>query len=150
MKTELSVRAVHKDGLQVLASDGQFDVLMDYPLEPGDPAVGPTPLTMLLASLAACSLNSVLVVLRKMHQPVMGLEVEASAIRSTEHPTVLTGISLEFTVTGEGVDSDKVARALQMSEERLCPVWNMLKAGTPIKASFHLQPETQRAMAQAD
>lgn len=150
MKTELEVRAVHKDGLQVLASDGQFDVLMDYPLESGDTGAGPTPLTMLLASLAACSLNSVLVVLKKMQQPLAGLEVEARAIRSTEHPTVLTGISLEFTVTGEGVESDKVARALQMSEERLCPVWNMLKPGTPIRASFHLQDELQRAAAQAD
>jgi len=29
-------------------------------------------------------------------------------------------------------------------------VWNMLKAGTPIKASFHLQDEPQRAVARAD
>jgi len=150
MKTELSVRAVHKDGMEVLASDGQFDMLMDYPLDSGDTGAGPTPLTMLLASLAACSLNSVLVVLKRTHQPLAGLEVEARAIRSNKHPTVLTGISLEFTVTGKGVDSDKVARALQMSEERLCPVWNMLKAGTPIKASFHLQDEPQRAVARAD
>jgi putative redox protein len=139
MKTELTVRAVHKDGMQVLATDGQFDVLMDYPLESGNTGAGPTPLTMLLASLAACSLNSVLVVLQKMHQPLAGLNVEASAIRSSEHPTVLTGISLEFTVRGEAVESDKVAQALQMSEERLCPVWNMLKAGTPIRASFRIQ-----------
>jgi uncharacterized OsmC-like protein len=35
-----------------------------------------------------------------------------------------------------------MARALQLSEERLCPVWNMLKASTSIKARFHVeQPE---------
>ena len=147
MKNELTVHAVHESGMQVLASDGQFQMRMDYAMEPGGNASGPTPLTMLLASLAACSLNSVLVVLKKMHQPVAGLGVEARAIRSTEHPTVLTEISLEFTVKGEGIDSEKVAQALQMSEQRLCPVWNMLKTGTPIRAGFHLQDEPQPAAA---
>ena len=75
-------------------------------------------------------------------QPIAGLEVEARGTRRAEHPTVLTEISLEFTVKG-GVDPAAIARALQLSEERLCPVWNMLKASTPIKAEFHMQQETE-------
>jgi len=146
MKTELKVHAAHHGGMRVVASDGNFDVLMDYPVDAGETSAGPTPLTMLLASLAACSLNSILVVLKRMHQPVEGVEVDASAVRSVEHPTVLTGISLEFTVKGEGVDPAAVGRALQLSEERLCPVWNMLKGGTPITASFSLAREAAAAV----
>lgn len=146
MKTELKVHAAHEGGMRVLASDGKFDILMDYPMDTGESATGPTPLTMLLASLAACSVNSVLVVLKKMQQPVTGIEIDAGAVRSVEHPTVLTGISLEFTVKGEGVDPAAVARALQLSEERLCPVWNMLKSGTPIRATFNLARETAQAV----
>lgn len=146
MKTELTVHAAHHGGMRVLASDGKFDVLMDYPMEPGESSAGPTPLTMLLASLAACSVNSVIVVLKKMHQPVAGLELTASAVRSVEHPTVLTGIALDFTVRGSGIDPAAVSRALQLSEERLCPVWNMLKGSTPIKASFKLSVETGPAV----
>jgi len=142
MKTGLKVHAAHDGGLRVLASDGNFQVLMDYPMAAGENAAGPTPLTMLLASLAACSVNSVLVVLKKMHQPVDGLEVDASAVRSVEHPTVLTAISLEFRVKGDGVDPEAVTHALQLSEERLCPVWNMLKGRTPIKANFKLEGAT--------
>jgi putative redox protein len=138
VKTELTVRAVQEGDMRVHASDGAFDLRMDYPLEPGTPVVGPTPLTVLLESLAACSLNSVIAVLKKMQQPVKGLSVHANATRSTEHPTVLKEISLEFAVEGEGVDGAAVARALQMSEERLCPVWNMLKASTAIRANYHL------------
>lgn len=147
MKTELSVRAVHQGGMRVYASDGQFHVSMDYPQQDGDGATGPTPLTMLLASLAACSLNSVLVILKKMQQPLAGLGVEARGIRQTEHPTVLTDISLDFTVRGN-VDPAAVARALQLSEERLCPVWNMLKGSTAIKAGFNLQPEMETETVQ--
>jgi putative redox protein len=139
METEVAVHAVHEGGMRVRTSDGQFDNLMDYPMKSGDWVAGPTPLTMLLASLAACSLNSVMVVLKKMQQPLNGLEVNARATRSTTHPTVLNKISLEFIVKGDGVDAGAIERALQVSEERLCPVWNMLKASTPIHAEFHIQ-----------
>ena len=139
MQTELVVHAVHDGGMRVRASDGKFHVLMDYPLQSVDSPAGPTPLTMLLASLAACSLNSVMAVLKKMQQHVTGIGVEARATRSTEHPTVLTEISLEFTVKGDGVDPAAVGRALQLSEERLCPVWNMLKTGTRIGAGFKIE-----------
>jgi putative redox protein len=148
MKSDLAVRAVHQGGMRVLVNDGFFDVRMDYPLQQGETTTGPTPLTMLLASLAACSLNSVLVVLKKMQQPVTALEVEAQGTRRTEHPTLLTHISLEFTVN-DGVDEAAMARALQLSEERLCPVWNMLKASTPIQAGFHTQHEAEPAAAHA-
>lgn len=142
MQTELTVRAVHEGGMRVRTSDGEFHVLMDYPSEDSKSIIGPTPLTMLLASLAACSLNSVVAVLRRMHQPVKGLAVKAHARRSTEHPTVLRDISLEFTVQGDGVDPAAVSRALELSEERLCPVWNMLKTNTAIKAEFHMERHT--------
>lgn len=142
VNTELTVHAVHEGGMRVRVNDGHFHTLMDYPLSMTETTVGPTPLTMLLASLAACSANSVMAVLKKMQQPVSQFEVEAHATRSTIHPTVLLDISLEFIIKGEGVDPAAVARALQLSEERLCPVWNMLKGSTPIKASFKLQNQS--------
>lgn len=138
VNTELTVHAVHEGGMRVRVSDGKFHTLMDYPLNVEQTTVGPTPLTMLLASLAACSANSVMAILEKMQQPVSQLRVEAHANRSPVHPTVLLDIALEFIIKGDGVDPAAVARALQLSEERLCPVWNMLKASTPIKATFQL------------
>ena len=149
MKTELSVRAVHQGGMRVFASDGEFQVLMDYPMQEGDTTSGPTPLTMLLASLAACSLNSVFVILKKMRQPLEGLVVEACGLRRTEHPTSLTDISLEFIVKGD-VDPAAMTDALKISEERLCPVWNMLKASTTIRAGFHMQLEIEPVAAHAE
>lgn len=147
MKTELAVRAVHEGGMRVSASNGTFDLVMDYPMEPGETAAGPTPLTVLLESLAACSVNSMMVVLKKMQQPIAGLEVEVRALRRVEHPTVLTEISLEFAVRGEGVDPAAVTHALKLSEKRLCPVWNMLKTSTAIKARFHMAQQVEPAVA---
>ena len=73
-----------------------------------------------------------------MKQPFTGLTVEARGQRRDEHPTVLTEIAVEFVITGAGTDPGKVAQALKMAEEQLCPVWAMLKGGTPITATFRI------------
>jgi putative redox protein len=138
MMTEFSIRAVHRGGMRVTAGDHLHQITMDYPFAAEQKAAGLTPLQMLLASLAACSINSVMAVLqRRLNQPVTGLEVDAHALRKHEHPTVLTEIQLDFLVKGAGVDPS----ALKLSEEQLCPVWNMLKRSTPIRASFRLIEE---------
>jgi putative redox protein len=139
MSTMLSVHAVHQGAMRVEATNGNHEVLMDYPLQPNEKCAGLTPLQMLLASLAACSANSLMLVLkRKLNQPVTGLEVDVRALRAEQHPTVLTEIELEFEVRGHGVSSEAVATAIKVSEDQLCPVWNMLKHGTPITASFRI------------
>lgn len=148
MTSELHVCAVHQGGMRVQVSDGVHQVMMDYPTGQEESTAGLTPLQMLLASLAACSANSVMAVLqRRLHQPITGLEVEAHALRKQEHPTVLTDISLDFLVKGPGVDPAAVSLALKSSEEQLCPVWNMLKSTTPIHASFRLAEERVPAAA---
>lgn len=142
MTTELSIHAIYQGGMRVVAGDCNHQVTMDYPLKSDDAGAGLTPLQMLLASLAACSANSMMAVLkRRLNQPVDGLEVETHAVRRQEHPTVLTDISLEFLVQGHGIDPNAVSLALKLTEEQLCPVWNMLRGTTPIRASFRLVEE---------
>jgi putative redox protein len=140
MPQELSVRAVRESGMCFTASTGQHTICLDYPLGPGTTA-GPTPLEMLLASLAVCAGSTVSLVLERMQQPFTGLVVEARGRRREEHPTVLTEILLEFGVTGTGVQPDRVAQAIKIAEEQLCPVWAMLKNGTPISATFRIDGE---------
>jgi putative redox protein len=137
MHQELSVHAVRESGMCFTASTGQHSVCLDYPLGPGATA-GPTPLEMLLTSLAVCAGSTLALVLERMKQPLTGLAVEARGKRREEHPTVLTEIALDFVITGAGTDPDRVAQALKVAEEQLCPVWAMLKGGTPITATFHL------------
>ena len=138
MPSELTVHAVHEGEMRFTATAGDHAVTFDYPLSPGQTGAGPTPLQMILASLAVCSGSTLGLVLRRMGQQVEGLEVHARAQRRDEHPTVLTEITLEFEVRGTDVDAPLVQRALTIAEEQLCPVWAMLKAGTPITASFRL------------
>ncbi len=136
MPTELSVHAVQHGPMEFAIGDGEHEVTIDYPL-PGSAGdlKGMTPLRLLLASLAGCSGSSVAALLRRDGQPATGVEVTARGQRRDEHPTVITSIELEFVVKG-AVDPARVEHALRLSEAQICPVWTMLKTGTPITSSY--------------
>jgi putative redox protein len=136
MPTELSVCAVQQGPMEFAVSDGEHAVTVDYPLPGGDGDLkGMTPLRLLLASLAGCSGSSVAALLRRDGQPVERVQVTARGQRRDEHPTVITAIDLAFEVHGE-VEPARVEHALRLSEAQICPVWAMLKAGTPVSSSF--------------
>jgi putative redox protein len=136
MSTELSAKVILQDKVRFTGYAGsQPPVAIDYVPPLGDRA-GLMPLELLLISLAGCSGQTVIGILRKMRQPVQGLEVHAWGQRREEHPTIFTSITLEFVVQGADVDPAAVGRAIALSEERFCPVWAMLKAGTTITSSF--------------
>ncbi len=136
MPSELTVHAVQQGPMAFTISDGEHDVSVDYPLPGGDGDLqGMTPLRLLLASLAGCSGSSVAALLRRDGQPVARVEVTARGRRRDEHPTVITTIDLAFVVHGE-VDPARVEHALKLSESTICPVWAMVKAGTPVSSSF--------------
>ena len=141
MARELTVHASYQGGMHFLATTRDHALHVDYPLQEGDQGAGFTSLELLLASLATCCGNTVGVVLRQMRREFDGIVVDARGERRDEHPTVLTRIELELEVRGEGLDQATVERALHIAEEQLCPVWAMLKPGTPITASVRVTTE---------
>jgi len=136
MPSELTVHAAQQGPMEFAISDGEHEITVDYPLPGSDGGLrGMTPLRLLLSSLAGCSGSSVAALLRRDGQPVERVEVTARGQRRDEHPTVITSIDLAFTVYGK-VDPSRVDHALRLSEAQICPVWAMLKAGTPVTSSF--------------
>ncbi len=136
---ELRASAVHQDGMRFTVTAGSHSLTTDYPLNPDETGVGPRPLELLLASLASCAAGAMVALLRRAGQPFAGLTVTASGDRRAEHPTVFTSIALDYVVRGP-VDPSVVASALAQSEERICPVWAMLKPGTRLTSTFRVEP----------
>jgi putative redox protein len=141
--TELRIHAVHEGGLRMRATNGPHTVTTDYPLSPGDEAAGFKPMELLLVSLAACAGSVVASLLARLHQPVDRVEVEARGLRRDEHPTVFTRIALEFLVFGGGVEPAAIEKAIAHAD-RLCPVWAMLKPGTPMTTTYRIVEADER------
>jgi putative redox protein len=135
---EYTVDAVHQEGLRFVAKAGSHSVTTDYPLTPGEVGTGARPLELLLASLASCAGGALVALLRHAGQPVGGLRVSARGQRRSEHPTVFTQIDLEFVLCG-AVDRVVVEKAIAQAEEHICPVWAMLKPGTPISSTLRIE-----------
>jgi putative redox protein len=141
MQTEISVVATYLGGMKVEATADGHAVLMDYPVPPSrEAAEGFTPLQLLLASLAGCAGNVIPLLLRRMKQPLSGLQIRTRGLRRSEHPTVITEIDVEFIVKGSGLDPATVANAIREADEHLCPVWAMLRPGTTIRTSHKIEP----------
>jgi len=138
MPAEITTEVVHRDGMRFEGrSTSGKTVELDFG-PPGAPIEGYAPLELLLASLAACSGQVVVGLLKRMGQELGALRIVARGTKRDIHPTVLASIGLAFEFTGGRLDPASVERAIALSEERYCPVWAMLKGVVPIKADFHL------------
>ena len=112
----------------------------DYypPIGDGD---GYNGLELVLMSLAGCSGTSMAFVLRRMGKNVGALKVNAKGRRTQEPPVKLDRISLEFVLTSSDVTDDDAVKALQLTEEMYCPVWQMVKGNTVVETTYSITAE---------
>ena len=129
--------AMRFDGLSGRAGES---VAIDFGRE-DEEVDGFMPLELLLASLASCSGQVVVGLLKRMGQEVRDLVVHAKGTKREIHPTVLTAIELDFEFRGGCVDGAAVEKAIALSEDRFCPVWAMLKPVVAIKATHRFAAE---------
>ena len=139
MAKEVKADVVFKDGMKFDGLSGRAgkSVAVDFAPE-GETIDGFSPLELLLTSLAGCSGQVAVGLLKRMGQEVRGLTVHARGVKKEIHPTVLTAIELDFEFRGGTIDGVSVEKALALSEERFCPVWAMVKAAAPIKATYRI------------
>ena len=139
MAKESRADVVFKAGMEFEGRSGRAGtaVALDFAAE-GEPIGGYTPMELLLTSLAGCSGQVTVGLLKRMGQEVKDLTVHARGPKKEIHPAVFTAIELEFEFRGGTLDPASVEKALALSEERFCPVWAMLKTAAPIKATYRL------------
>lgn len=134
MTTELAARVRLLDGLHFQGSVRSGHTIdLDTSVADGGRA-GMTPMELVLIGLAGCSAMDVATILRKKRQLLEGLEVRVHGLRQAEHPTVFTDINMEYVVHGD-VDPQALARAIELSRERYCPIWAMLQPAVGITAT---------------
>ncbi len=92
----------------------------------------PSPKRLLLASLAGCTGIDVISLFDKMRVSYTGLEIDAEADLTDEHPKVYSEIRLTYRIFGENVDPKKVERAINLSQDKYCGVSAMLRKNCPI------------------
>ena len=113
------------------------EIILDYTPPIGD-GEGYTSLELLLISLASCSGTSITLLLRRMKKDVSGLKVNVSGNRREQHPTSFEKIHLEFDLVSKDAEDSDLERVIKLSEESICPVWNMIKNNVEISYEYKI------------
>jgi putative redox protein len=91
-----------------------------------------------LAGTGGCTAYDVVLILKRGRQDVRGCSVKLSAERAEVDPKVFTRINMHFVVTGKGLTSSAVERAIAMSHDKYCSATIMLGKTADITTSFEL------------
>lgn len=99
---------------------------------------GVKPSDLLLLSLASCSSYDVVLILSRQRQQLTNLYVSVDGKQASEAPYQFTEIHQHYTVEGVNLDPDKVARAIQLSEEKYCSVAATIRGVATLTHSFEI------------
>jgi putative redox protein len=99
---------------------------------------GIRPMEMLLLGLAGCTGVDVVHILRKQRQPLQSLRVEIRARRAASHPKVYTEIEITYLLEGDGLSTQAIERAIELSEDKYCSASAMLGKTANISSSYRL------------
>lgn len=127
------------DGLHFAGDIGGVRIDLDAEESVGGVGAGPQPHRLLLLAMAGCTAMDVLSILRKKRQQVQGLSVDVQGSRAEQHPRVYTRFEVFYKVRGTNIDPQAVARAIELSTTRYCPVIGMLGQVAEVATRYEIE-----------
>ena len=104
----------------------------------GERRSAPTPLELLLVSVAACTATDVVSILQKKRQIVTDYKVEITGGRREEYPRKFTKFHIHHIVYGDNVSEQAVTRAIELSDTKYCSVAATVRPAAEITTSFEI------------
>ena len=130
MKSSTIVDLVWEHDLVLSGTSGAAKLTLDSAGQ-----AGPSPMQALGFAEAACMAMDIVHVLRKGRHDLRGLKVALVAQRATEEPRRFTSVTIHFTITGQ-VPGAPIQRAIDLSRDKYCSVWNSLRQDIPLETTF--------------
>lgn len=139
MEKEIYLKQITGNTFAAKASSGHW-VVMDTKKEVGGSEGGTTPKELVLMGLAGCTSMDVIPILKKKRSPVIGYECKIKAVEREEHPKIFTDIHIEYVFYGDGIKSEDVERAIDLSKTKYCSVSAQLSVSAKITHSYRIEP----------
>jgi putative redox protein len=136
---ECTINWMPSTGMGFVAETGSGHFLtMDGAPDGGGRNLAPRPMETVLAGTGGCSAFDVVLILRRGRHDVRACQVKLTAERASTDPKVFTQIAMHFVVSGHGIPTAAVERAIALSHERYCSATAMLGKTAAITTSFEL------------
>ena len=135
----MDAKLTWKSGLAFTGiADTKVSIPVDALIEHGGAGEGVSPMEMMLMGLGGCTAMDVISILKKKRQDVTDFEILLHADRAQEHPKVFTDVTIEFVVSGHGIDEEAVARAIELSDTKYCSGMAMMRKAVNITTSYRV------------
>jgi len=95
------------------------------------------PMESVLMAVAGCSTIDIVMILKKMRQPLDNIEVEVEAERREDIPRTFTKINLHYILHGN-LKEKKVEQAINSSLDKYCSVSKMLEKAAEISSTYEI------------
>ncbi len=117
----------------------------------GDGVAGPTPPDALLIALASCVSVDIVDILAKRRTPLENYSVEVLGERVDSIPRRFKHITLNVSMTGEGIERSHAERAIDLSVNKYCSVRDSLDPDIPVVWNLQLngKPAEEESAAAA-
>ncbi len=99
---------------------------------------GCKPTDALLLSLASCMGIDVVMFLQKMKMDLENFKVDITGERNPTPPQYFKTVDIVLHLTGKKLNPKKVARAVSLSHEKYCSVYNSLRKDMDVKVSYNI------------
>jgi putative redox protein len=119
--------------------DGRPSLMLD-----SDSKEGVSPMQTLAFAVAGCMGMDLVHILTKGRNAPRALKASFTGRRPLEPPSRLTAIALHFVIDGDAPD-DQVERALQLSRDKYCSVWNSMRQDIDFNVTFTVNRSTPAA-----
>src|SRR5215470_15335325 len=104
----------------------------------GDRKSAPSPLELLLVSVAACTASDVISILLKKRQDVTAYDVEVTGERVDDFPRKFVKFHVHHIVQGRSVSAKALADAIHLSDTKYCSVAATVRPTAEITTSYEI------------
>ena len=121
-------------GLRFRNSDGSPAIELDS----SAPGITSPPQALAYAVMV-CMAMDVVHIIEKSRADLRAVSVSFQGQRAEDHPRRFVSMALEFKITGN-VPARVVERAIELSRDKYCSVWNTIREDVELTTTFTIQP----------
>lgn len=133
-KPPLDVQLTWTGDLKFVGRAGDLQLPLDSASQEGV-----SPMQALAFALAGCMAMDLVHILTKSRVAPSGLRARFSGRRPANAPSRFTAIALHFDIEGHAPE-DQVDRAIQLSRDKYCSVWNSMRQDIDFVVTYTIHP----------
>lgn len=133
-KPPLDVEMTWTGDLKFLGRAGEIELPLD-----SNSQAGVSPMQALALAVTGCMAMDLVHILSKSRVPPSALRARLSGRRPANPPSRFTAIALHFDIEGNAPE-DQVDRAIQLSRDKYCSVWNSMRQDIDLQVTYTISP----------